>query len=106
MSSTTYLYSFKNIINILIGPSGSQSIGSPFGYPDLMQKLEANPKTREYLKQPDYRMMIQLLQQNPNNLQYVYSIHLQQNLRQTLYIFLTLLSQDIVYYKMYLSILQ
>lgn len=64
----------------MIGPSGSQSIGSPFGYPDLMQRLEANPKTREYLKQPDYRMMIQLLQQNPNNLQYVYSIHLQQNL--------------------------
>ena len=53
----------------LTGPSGSQSIGSPFGYPDLMQRLEANPKTREYLKQPDYRMMIQLLQQNPNNLQ-------------------------------------
>jgi hypothetical protein len=82
LSSTTYLYYLNELnllrlylfffINILIGPSGSQAIGSPFGYPDLMQRLEANPKTREYLKQPDYRMMIQLLQQNPNHLQYVY----------------------------------
>lgn len=53
----------------LTGPSGSQPLGNPFAAPDIMQRLEANPKTREYLKQPDYRMMIQLLQQNPNSLQ-------------------------------------
>ncbi|CAC5378434.1 STIP1 [Mytilus coruscus] len=53
----------------LTGPSGSQPLGNPFAFPDIMQRLEANPKTREYLKQPDYRMMIQLLQQNPNSLQ-------------------------------------
>ncbi|XP_063429921.1 stress-induced-phosphoprotein 1-like [Mytilus trossulus] len=53
----------------LSGPSGSQPLGNPFAAPDIMQRLEANPKTREYLKQPDYKMMIQLLQQNPNSLQ-------------------------------------
>ncbi|XP_060071130.1 stress-induced-phosphoprotein 1-like [Ylistrum balloti] len=53
----------------LTGPSGSQPIGNPFSGPDVMAKLEANPKTREYLKQPDYKMMIELLRQNPNSLQ-------------------------------------
>ncbi|KAK3093252.1 hypothetical protein FSP39_013281, partial [Pinctada imbricata] len=52
----------------LTGPGESQPISSPFGQPDLMQKLEAHPKTREFLKQPDYKMMIQLLQTNPNAL--------------------------------------
>lgn len=53
----------------LSGPAGSQPIGNPFSGPDVMAKLEANPKTREYLKQPDYKMMIELLRQNPNSLQ-------------------------------------
>lgn len=54
---------------ILTGPGGSQPFANPFATPDLIAKLEANPKTREFLKQPDYRFMIELLQKNPGNLQ-------------------------------------
>ncbi|XP_046364291.2 stress-induced-phosphoprotein 1-like [Haliotis rufescens] len=53
----------------LTGPAGSQPITNPFAMPDLFDKLEANPKTREFLKQPDYRMMMAALQKNPNSLQ-------------------------------------
>ena len=35
---------------------------NPFADPNLMVKLEAHPKTREFLKQPDYKLMIQLMQ--------------------------------------------
>ncbi|KAL5008875.1 hypothetical protein ScPMuIL_014456 [Solemya velum] len=53
----------------LTGPGRSQPVMNPFAMPDVMTKLENNPKTREFLKQPDYRMMIELLRQSPNNLQ-------------------------------------
>ncbi|XP_071078815.1 stress-induced-phosphoprotein 1-like [Haliotis cracherodii] len=53
----------------LTGPAGSQPVTNPFAMPDLFDKLEANPKTREFLKQPDYRMMMAALQKNPNSLQ-------------------------------------
>ncbi|XP_067680226.1 stress-induced-phosphoprotein 1-like [Haliotis asinina] len=53
----------------LTGPAGSQPVTNPFAMPDLFEKLEANPKTREFLKQPDYRLMMEALQKNPNSLQ-------------------------------------
>nr|ARR97165.1 stress-induced-phosphoprotein 1-like [Haliotis discus discus] len=53
----------------LTGPAGSQPVTNPFAMPDLFDKLEANPKTREFLKQPDYRIMMEALQKNPNSLQ-------------------------------------
>ncbi|XP_045165039.2 stress-induced-phosphoprotein 1-like [Mercenaria mercenaria] len=45
----------------LTGPGGSSAIGNPFTQPDVMQKLEANPKTREYLKDPLFRQQIELM---------------------------------------------
>ncbi|XP_062611642.1 stress-induced-phosphoprotein 1-like [Saccostrea cucullata] len=54
--------------DVLTGPGNSQPIPSPFAVPDMMEKLQANPKTREFLKQPDYRAMIEKLQKNPNDL--------------------------------------
>lgn len=51
-----------------LGPGNSQPIPSPFAVPDMMQKLQANPKTREFLKQPDYCAMIEKLKGNPNDL--------------------------------------
>ncbi|XP_061173619.1 stress-induced-phosphoprotein 1-like [Saccostrea echinata] len=53
---------------VLTGPGNSQPIPSPFAGPDVMEKLQANPKTREFLKQPDYCDMIEKLQKNPNDL--------------------------------------
>nr|XP_022333019.1 stress-induced-phosphoprotein 1-like [Crassostrea virginica] len=52
----------------LKGPGNSQPIPSPFAVPDMMAKLHANPKTREFLNQPDYRAMIEKLRENPNDL--------------------------------------
>lgn len=52
----------------LTGPGNSQPISSPFAAPDMMAKLLANPKTREYLNQPDYCQMIEKLKENPNDL--------------------------------------
>ena len=60
------MYIYKPYINI--GPGNSQPIPSPFAVPDMMAKLHANPKTREFLNQPDYRAMIEKLRENPNDL--------------------------------------
>ncbi|XP_041352720.1 stress-induced-phosphoprotein 1-like [Gigantopelta aegis] len=59
----------KEASNNLTGPGKSQPMMNPFADPNLMARLEAHPKTREFLKQPDYRMMIQLMQQSPGGLQ-------------------------------------
>lgn len=39
---------------------------NPFAGPDVMTKLQNNPKTREMLNDPSYRQLIQELQSNPN----------------------------------------
>ncbi|XP_068634403.1 hsp70-Hsp90 organizing protein 3-like [Aristolochia californica] len=46
----------------------SDSFGNMFQGPDVWAKLTADPATRAYLQQPDFLMMIQDLQRNPNNL--------------------------------------
>lgn len=45
----------------LTGSGGSSAIGNPFTQPDAMQKLEANPKTREYLKDPVFRQQLEFI---------------------------------------------
>ncbi|XP_064602093.1 stress-induced-phosphoprotein 1-like [Liolophura sinensis] len=51
----------------LTGPAGSQPINNPFMMPDLWEKLEKNPQTRELMKQPDYRELVEDLRRNPLN---------------------------------------
>ncbi|XP_068650142.1 hsp70-Hsp90 organizing protein 3-like [Aristolochia californica] len=46
----------------------SNSFGSIFQGPDVWAKLTADPATRAYLQQPDFLMMMQDVQRNPNNL--------------------------------------
>lgn len=47
------------------GPADSQPITNPFMMPDLWEKLEKNPQTRELMKQPDYRELVEDLRRNP-----------------------------------------
>ena len=42
---------------------------NPFGQPDMMEKLEANPQTREYLKDPMFKQYIHLIQKDPTAMQ-------------------------------------
>lgn len=48
--------------------SSANLFSSPFSQPDLYTKLRADPKTREYLDDPQYLALLQELQQNPNSL--------------------------------------
>ena len=54
-----------------VGPGGSQPINFPFARPDMIEKLEANPTTREYLQDPGFRQYLQMIQKNPTAMQYV-----------------------------------
>lgn len=38
---------------------------NPFAGPDVMTKLQNNPKTKEMLNDPSYRQLVQDLQSNP-----------------------------------------
>lgn len=44
------------------------TMGNPFKNPNLYALLHANPKTREYLNQPDFVQMLEQLKQNPKAL--------------------------------------
>ncbi|XP_031560926.1 stress-induced-phosphoprotein 1-like [Actinia tenebrosa] len=44
------------------------TVGNPFRNPNLYAMLHANPKTREYLNQPDFVQILEQLKQNPNAL--------------------------------------
>jgi stress-induced-phosphoprotein 1 len=48
-------------------PSGGEGLGGMFG-PDMFVKLQNDPVTREYLKDPSFVAKITQLQSNPNNL--------------------------------------
>jgi stress-induced-phosphoprotein 1 len=48
-------------------PSGGEGLGGMFG-PDMFVKLQNDPVTREYLKDPSFVSKISQLQSNPNNL--------------------------------------
>lgn len=53
----------------LTGPAGSQPLGSPFGdVAGMMKKLSEDPRTKEYLKQPDYLQMLSTMASNPQML--------------------------------------
>ena len=39
---------------------------NPFAGPDVLNKLQANPKTRALLNDPSYQQLVQELQTNPN----------------------------------------
>ncbi|KAG9452421.1 hypothetical protein H6P81_005325 [Aristolochia fimbriata] len=46
----------------------SNAFGNIFQGPDVWAKLTADPATRAFLQQPDFLMMMQDVQRNPNNL--------------------------------------
>lgn len=51
------------------GPAGSMPMGTPFGRPDeILKKLQNNPKTAAFLKDPTYMAMIMDLVKNPQNM--------------------------------------
>ena len=60
---------FLNFQTCFSGPGGSSPIGNPFAQPGVIEKLEANPQTREYLKDPAFRQYLQLLQHNASAMQ-------------------------------------
>jgi len=47
---------------------GGGGLGGMFGGPEAMQKLMSNPKIAEYFKDPQFSMMFQMCQQNPQML--------------------------------------
>lgn len=52
----------------LTGPSESQPLSNPFSDPLLFQKLESDPRTKEYLQDPSFRAKIEGLQKDPKSL--------------------------------------
>ena len=60
--------------NILTGPSGSQPLSNPFADPLLTAKLEANPTTKEFMKDPGFRQIMSNLQKDPKQLRYTVCI--------------------------------
>jgi len=60
----------------LAGPSGSQPMTNPFGDPHLMHKLEANPATQDFMKDPGFRDIMQKIQKDPKCLGFVMQCHL------------------------------
>jgi len=46
------------------GPGDSQGIGNPFQQPGAMAKLEADPKTSQYLRDPMFRHQIMAMTQS------------------------------------------
>lgn len=47
-----------------MGPGGDMGLGQIFNDPGLMAKLQANPKTAEFMKDPSFVQKIQQLQAN------------------------------------------
>ncbi|XP_013422191.1 stress-induced-phosphoprotein 1-like [Lingula anatina] len=52
----------------LTGPAGSEPVMNPFADPNLFQKLIAEPRTRELMKDTDFVNAMKDLQQNPGAL--------------------------------------
>uniref|UniRef100_A0ABM0MPZ9 Stress-induced-phosphoprotein 1-like n=1 Tax=Saccoglossus kowalevskii TaxID=10224 RepID=A0ABM0MPZ9_SACKO len=52
----------------LTGPAGSQPMPNPFATPGLMEKLASDPRTKDFLKDPDYLKVVSDLQSNPQML--------------------------------------
>ena len=50
------------------GPGGSQELNNPFRDKNLEAKLAMNPKTREFMKDPDFLHKIQQLKNDPSKL--------------------------------------
>ena len=44
-------------------------MNNPFGQKDMMERLEANPQTREYLKDPAFKEYLKVVQKNPGAMQ-------------------------------------
>ena len=47
----------------------SSNVVNPFANPNMYGLLLSNPKTRQFLDQPDFKQMLETLRQNPNALQ-------------------------------------
>lgn len=59
----------KSASKYLTGPAGSQPLGSPFGdLPTMLKQLSSDPRTKDYLSQPDYLPLLQNLSTNPQML--------------------------------------
>lgn len=43
-------------------------MNNPFADPNLEMKLAMDPRTREFVKDPSFMMMLNMLKQDPNNL--------------------------------------
>ncbi|XP_071962789.1 stress-induced-phosphoprotein 1-like [Antedon mediterranea] len=50
----------------LAAAAGARSMTNPFGMPGIEQKLLANPETREWMKDPEYLMLLKSLKSDPN----------------------------------------
>jgi len=64
MVSRNKIFSFC----LLSAPPGSQSVGNPFSGANIWTKIQGDPKTREFLKDPQYKKIIEDLQSNPKAL--------------------------------------
>ncbi|KAK3714378.1 hypothetical protein QZH41_020623, partial [Actinostola sp. cb2023] len=59
----------KKGLNEVRSQMGANTMANPFANPNLYAMLHANPKTREFLDQPDFVQMLEILRQNPHSLQ-------------------------------------
>lgn len=64
-------------LKFIAGPGGSQPIGNPFAQPNAMERLEKDPQTREFMKDPLFRQQIMFMSQS-GTLQYVVQLLLWQ----------------------------
>lgn len=64
--------SLQDIKDRMLGDNASpesSSLPNLFGSPDIFAKLQANPRTKAFLNDPDYIQIINNIQRNPKSLQ-------------------------------------
>lgn len=58
----------RDLKSKMTGPGDGDALMNPFADLQIWEKLEADPKTREFLKDPDYKLIIETLHRSPKEL--------------------------------------